>query len=288
MTDTADLSAESALGPRPGGTGRDLPAAIAVGLGLGALVVVSLYAPPGWPFVVVVALAAALGVREIVMALRVLGARPPLAPMLVGSVAMAALAYRDGEEALFLGLALTVLGCLVWRLADPALGYLRDVAATALVVSYVPFLAGFACLLAEPADGPRRVTTFVVIVVCSDVGGYALGSMIGKHPLAAAISPAKSWEGLVGSLLLACLGGVICFAIMFDDEPALLGAVLGVAMVATATVGDLGESMIKRDIGVKDLGSILPGHGGILDRLDSLLPSAPVAWLLLTAFVTVP
>lgn len=287
-TGAADVVPLDEPDPEPRRSGRDLPAAIAVGVGLGALILVSLYTPPRWPFVAVVALAAALGVREIVMALRVLGARPPLLPLVVGGVAMQVLAYREGEEALFLGLGLTVLGCLVWRLADPAEGYLRDVAATALVGAYVPFLAGFACLMAEPSDGPRRITAFVVVVVCSDVGGYALGSMIGKRPLAPTISPAKSWEGLLGSLLLASVGGAVCFAVMFGDEPPLLGVVFGVAIVGTATLGDLGESMIKRDIGVKDLGNLLPGHGGIMDRLDSLLPSAPAAWLLLTAFVTIP
>jgi phosphatidate cytidylyltransferase len=262
--------------------------AIAVGLALGTLVVVPLYTPPKWPFIAVVAVAAAIGIREIVMALRVLGARPPLLPLVAGGAAMQVLAYREGPEALFLGLCLTVLGCLVWRLADPAEGYLRDVAATALVASYVPFLAGFAALMTEPADGPRRITAFVVVVVCSDVGGYAFGSLLGKHPMSPTVSPHKSWEGFAGSLVTASVGGLVCFAVMFGDESPLLGVLFGLALVATATLGDLGESMIKRDIGVKDLGNLLPGHGGIMDRLDSLLPSAPVAWLLLTAFVTIP
>lgn len=268
--------------------GRDLPAAITVGLLLAALVIVPLYTPPRWPFVVVVALAVALGTREIVLALRVLGARPPLVPLLVGGAAMQVLAYRNGPEDLYLGLLLTILACLVWRLADPAEGCLRDVAATAFVAAYVPFLAGFAALMTEPSDGPRRVTAFIVVVVCSDVGGYAVGSLLGRHPMAPTVSPKKSWEGLAGSALLAAVGGTIVFAVMFDDVNPALGAVFGLALVATATLGDLGESMIKRDIGVKDLGSLLPGHGGVMDRLDSLLPSAPVAWLLLIAFVTVP
>ncbi len=265
--------------------GRDLPAAIAVAVVLGALVVVPLYSPARWVFVAVVAVAAAVGTREIVLALRELGAAPPLVPLAVGGAATVVLAYREGAEALFLGLALTVLACLVWRLADPADGYLRDVAATALVAAYVPFLAGFAVLLTAPPDGPRRVTAFVVAVVCSDVGGYALGVLVGKHPMAPSVSPKKSWEGFAGSLLLAGVGGAVLFLVMFDDVSPLLGVVFGLAMVVTATLGDLGESMIKRDIGVKDLGTLLPGHGGLMDRLDSLLPSAPVAWLLLTAFV---
>jgi phosphatidate cytidylyltransferase len=265
--------------------GRNLPAAIAVGVGLGALTLATLYAPPRWPFVVLVVAAALAGSWELVGALRTLGARPAIVPLAVGGAAMSICAYRSGEEALFLALALTVLGCFVWRIADPSEGYLRDSVASGLVAAYVPFLAGFAALMAVPADGPRRVTLFVVLVVCNDVGGYAVGSRFGKHPMSPTISPKKSWEGLAGSVLFAAVGGAIGLSTMLH-ESFLLGAVLGIAMVASATVGDLGESMIKRDIGVKDLGSILPGHGGVMDRLDSLLPSAPVAWLLLAWFVS--
>jgi phosphatidate cytidylyltransferase len=283
--DTAPAPPEGAPGKRtPGRAGRDLPAAIGVGVGLGALVLATLYSPWRWGFVVVVAAAVALGVHEVVSALRRLGARPPKAPLVVGGVVMVSLAYSSGADALVLALALTVLACLAWRLVDPAEGFLRDVAASAFTATYVPFLAGFASLMAVPDDGPLRVTAFIALVVCSDTGGYVAGVLFGKHPMAPTVSPKKSWEGFCGSIVAAGTGGAIMFPTMFDASPPL-GAVFGVAVVCTATLGDLGESMVKRDIGIKDMGTLLPGHGGVMDRLDSLLPTAPVAYVLLAAFV---
>ena len=281
-------SGDGAPGKRtPGRAGRDLPAAVGVGVGLGLLVTVPLFSPVRWVFVGVLVAAAAIGTWEIVASLRRVGARAPLVPLLLSAAAMPVVAYREGADALALALLLTVLLCVAWRLSRPAAGYLRDVAAAAFTAAYVPFLVGFAALLAVPADGPRRVTVFVATVVCSDVGGYAAGVTLGRHPMAPSVSPKKSWEGFAGSLLACAVGGAVLFATLFDASP-LLGAVYGLAVVLTATLGDLGESMVKRDIGVKDMGTLLPGHGGLMDRLDSLLPSAPVAWLLLTAFVAVP
>ncbi len=268
-----------------GRAGRNLPVAIAVGLGLGALVTVPLYSPYRWVFIAVVTVAMAVATREVVLALRTLGAQPTMPPIVLGGVAMVLLAYREGQEALFVGLVLTVLACIVWRLADPAEGYLRDVAASTFTATYVPFLLGFAALLAAPPDGPRRVTAFIATVVCSDVGGYAFGVLFGKHPMAPSVSPKKSWEGLAGSVLLGGAAGGVFFVTLFDAAP-LLGVLFGVAIVASATLGDLGESMVKRDIGIKDMGALLPGHGGLMDRLDSLLPTAPVAFLLLSLFVS--
>jgi phosphatidate cytidylyltransferase len=271
----------------PGRAGRNLPAAIAVGLSLGAVILASVYSPYRWTFVVVLLAASALGTSEIVRALRTLGAQPPMLPLQVGGAAMLVAAYRSGSSALFLALALTVLGVLVWRIAEPLEGVLRDVTAGVFTVAYVPFLVGFAALLTVPADGPRRITAFIATVVCSDVGGYAAGVLFGKHPMAPTISPKKSWEGFAGSALACAAAGAIFFWTLFDSSP-LLGVVYGLAVVASATLGDLGESMVKRDIGIKDMGTLLPGHGGLMDRLDSLLPTAPIAWLLLTAFVAQP
>ena len=268
----------------PGRAGRNLPIAILIGLALGALVLVPLFSPYKWTFVIVLVLAMGVATMEIVKALRTLGAQPPLVPLVVGGAAMVILAYREGAEALFVALVLTVLSCLVWRLADPAEGYLRDVAASTFTAAYVPFLIGFAALLTVPADGPERVATYIATVVCSDVGGYAFGVLIGRHPMAPSISPKKSWEGFVGSAIACAAGGALFFMQFFDESP-VLGVVYGLAVVCTATLGDLGESMVKRDIGIKDMGHLLPGHGGLMDRLDSLLPTAPVAFLLLSLFL---
>jgi phosphatidate cytidylyltransferase len=270
-----------------GRAGRNVPVAIAVGLALGALITVPLFSPYRWVFIVVLVAAVAIGVREIVLALRTLGAQPPMVPLQVGGAVMVVMAYLVGADALVLGLILTVLATLVWRLADPAEGFLRDVAAATFTAVYVPFLAGFAALMTVPDDGPRRVTAFIAVVVCSDVGGFAAGVLFGKHRMAPTVSPKKSWEGFAGSLVACAAAGAIFFVTLFDTSP-LLGAAYGLAIVVTATLGDLGESMVKRDIGIKDMGRLLPGHGGLMDRLDSLLPTAPVAWLLLAAFVAYP
>ena len=264
--------------------GRNLPAAIGVGLAMGAVVTVPLFSPYRWIFIVVLVAAAAVGTNEIVRSLRTLGANPPLLPLLLGGTAMVVLAYREGATALYLSMALTVLGCLVWRLADRPAGFFRDVTAATFTAAYVPFLVGFAALMTVPPDGPRRVTAFIATVVCSDVGGYAAGVLFGKHPMAPSVSPKKSWEGFGGSLVACSLAGAVFFATLFDVSP-LYGVLYGLAVVVSATLGDLGESMVKRDIGIKDMGNLLPGHGGLMDRLDSLLPTAPIAWLLLLAFV---
>jgi phosphatidate cytidylyltransferase len=263
--------------------GRNLPVAIGVGLGLGGLILATLfsYRPS---FVVVVVAAILIGVYEMVTAISTVEARPPLVPLLVGAAAMDVAAWFRGADGLVGALLLTVLGLAIWRLGDGASGYLRDVASAGFVALYVPFLAGFAVLLTHPHDGAARVVIFILSVVCSDTGGYATGVLFGKHPMAPTVSPKKSWEGFIGSALACCACGVLVMHFTFHQEW-WKGALYGLAIVVTATLGDLGESMIKRDLGLKDMGRLLPGHGGIMDRLDSLLPCAAVAYLLLAAFV---
>lgn len=289
MATSSDAAASAGSGlpaaPAPSGrAGRNLPAAIGVGVGLGALVLGTLYSPARWTFVVVLAVASAVGTWEVVRALHSLGARPPVVPLGIGGAAMVVLGYRYGAEELFLGLALTAVASIVWRLGGPATGLLRDVTAGVFTATYVPFLVGFAALMTVPADGPRRITAFILTVVLSDVGGYVAGVLFGKHRMAPSVSPKKSWEGFAGSVLACSVGGAVELTTMFGADW-WQGLLFGLAVVCSATLGDLGESMIKRDIGIKDMGHLLPGHGGLMDRLDSLLPTAPVAWLLLTAFV---
>jgi len=280
--------ATSPAPPATGRAGRDLTAAVGVGVSLGALVIGTLYAPARWTFIVVVVAAMLIGTSEIIRAVRTLGAMPPVVPMALGGTAMVVCGYRYGAEEVFLALALTVLAVLGWRLAGPSQGLLRDVTAGVFTTVYVPFLISFAALMAVPDDGPRRVTAFIATVVCSDTGGYAAGVLFGKHPMAPSVSPKKSWEGFAGSVVACALAGGIFFATLFEGTSWWQGVLFGLAVVCSATLGDLGESMVKRDIGVKDMGTLLPGHGGLMDRLDSLLPTAPVAWLLLTAFVPLP
>ena len=267
---------------RPSRAGRNLPAAIGVGVTLGGIVVASLFL---WKlaFLAVVAVAAGVGTWEMVRAVRPSGARPPMTPLLVGAVGLIALAWYAGPEALPLGLLGVLLAMLLWRIADGAPGYQRDVVFGALIVMYVPFLASVAVLLARPADGDLRVLVTLATVVLSDTGGYVSGVFFGRHPMAPSVSPKKSWEGLVGSLVWAAAGGAIMLHFALDVIW-WQGAIFGVAVSAASVLGDLAESLLKRDLSIKDMSNLLPGHGGLMDRLDSILLAAPTAYAVL-AFV---
>jgi phosphatidate cytidylyltransferase len=226
------------------------------------------------------------GCYELSQALRAAGIRVSLAPLLVGSAALLIAAWERGTSGLVLGVLITLVAVVVWRIADGAYGYTRDVTATALTLLYLPTLAAFAVLLVHPDDGAARVLAFAATVVCSDTGGYATGVLFGKHPLAPVVSKAKTWEGFTGSLVTCSICGVLFMTLCFH-EAWWKGLLFGLAIAATATIGDLGESMIKRDLDLKDMGSLLPGHGGVMDRLDSMLPCAAVAFLMLSAFAPV-
>ncbi|CUU55665.1 phosphatidate cytidylyltransferase [Parafrankia irregularis] len=269
--------------------GRDLPAAIAVGIVLGAVILVPLFTfYPIW--VGVVSAAVAIGTYEVVRALHVAGMTVPLVPLAAGAVAMPVAAYGAGTNGLVLALAGTILAAVAVRgVRDPttanSAARLRDFAACAFTAAYVGFPAGFATLLTSAPDGHWRTIAFLGTVVASDIGGYTAGVLSGgRHKLAPSVSPGKSWEGFAGSIVGCVIVGAVLMTWPLDGE-IWQGALLGVATACSATVGDLGESLLKRDIGIKDMGSLLPGHGGIMDRLDSLLCTAPVAWLLITAFL---
>ena len=270
--------------PPAGRAGRNLPAAIGVGLTLGGLILGTVWSPWKWLFVGVILAASAVATIEVVQALRTLGAAPALAPLLVGGSAMIVVAYDYGPTELYLALALTVLGCLVWRIGEPGVGAFRDLSASVLTATYVPFLLGFAALMTAAHNGPARITACVATIVCSDTGGYIAGVLFGKHPMAPSVSPKKSWEGFAGSTLFCVVAGAIFFWTLFDASP-WLGVVFGLAVVCSATLGDLGESMIKRDIGIKDMGNLLPGHGGLMDRLDSILPTVAVSYVLFSVLL---
>lgn len=281
---TAPLTRREARAARAHGrAGRNLPAAVASGAGLGAVVLASLFIRKE-AFVVVVAAAVCVVLWELTQALAERDLHVPLVPVLVGAIGMLVAAYSAGGQALAVCFVLTAVGVVVWRASEGPHGALRDVAAGLFVSAYAPLLAGFAMVMLAADDGPWRVLTFVIVTICSDIGGYAAGVLTGRHPMARSVSPKKSWEGFVGSVVACVVAGALTVTLMLDG-PWWGGLLLGAAVVLAATLGDLGESMLKRDLGIKDMGSLLPGHGGVADRLDSLLVSAPVAWLLLHVLV---
>lgn len=266
----------------PGRAGRNLPAAIGVGMlmGGGVLACLLLWRPG---FLGVIALGVGVAIWELIRAIRTSGANPPLPPLIGGGAVMTGLAWWGKVDALTFGLVVTVLAAMVWRLADGATGYGRDVCAATLVAAYIPFLGGFTALLASPDDGHLRVIVMLAAVVLADTGGYVAGVLFGRHPMAPLVSPKKSWEGLAGSLGAAAAGGAVLLRLLLGVSP-MWGAVFGLAVAAAAVLGDLCESLIKRDLGVKDMSRLLPGHGGLMDRLDSVIFAAPAAYGLLMVF----
>lgn len=265
--------------------GRNLPAAITVGLTLGALVAASLFVRRDL-FLWLATAGICVGVWELSRALRPSGINVPLVPSLVGAVSMMAAAFYGQGQALAVCFGLTCVAILIWRFADGVVGAARDVAGGMFVTAYPALLASFSSLMLAPSDGAWRIFTYVGVTVASDIGGYAVGARWGRHPMAPLISPKKSWEGFAGSVLACCVIGVLDVVFALHGRW-WVGLLLGVLTAIVATVGDLVESTIKRDLGIKDMSNILPGHGGVMDRLDSQVMVAPVAWAVLVILVPV-
>jgi phosphatidate cytidylyltransferase len=272
--------------PRKISTGRNLPAAIAVGALLGGLVLVTLLTVKA-TFLLVLGAAIVLAISELSAAAAGREISVPLVPLAAAAVAILTCAYWLGASGDLAAVGLGVAAVIAYRLRRGTEGYVRDVTASVFAIVYPPFLASFvALMLAEPA-GARRVLTFIIVVICSDIGGYFAGITLGRgsrHPMAPGISPKKTWEGFVGSAAATIVAGWLTMTLLLHGD-AWRGVLLGAAAVVTAIAGDLAESSIKRDLNIKDMGTLLPGHGGILDRIDSLLVTAPVAWLLIRAFL---
>jgi phosphatidate cytidylyltransferase len=266
-----------------GRTGRNLPAAIGVGVVLGGLVVLTLFTVKA-TFLAYMWIALAIALAELTSALAKRDINIPVIPVAAGGVAMLTCTYWLGSRDALAAVGLTVVAIFAWRLAGGTTGYVKDVTAGVFAAAYIPFLASFVAAMLVPADGPRRVLSFIIITICSDIGGYFAGITVGRHPMAPVISPKKTWEGFAGSAVACLAAGTLCVTYLLHGHP-WQGVLTGAAVVLAATVGDLVESMIKRDLDIKDMGTLLPGHGGILERLDSLLLAAPVVWLLLYLFI---
>jgi len=270
--------------------GRNLPAAIGVGAALGGLVILTLLTVKA-TFLIYLGAAIAVALTELTSALAHSKHKIniPVIPVAAGGAAVLTCMYWLGSRAALAALALTVVVIFAWRLPGGPSGYVKDVTAGVFALIYLPFLASFVMAMLSPADGPRRVLTFIIVTICSDIGGYFAGITFGRggrHPMAPVVSPKKTWEGFAGSAGACLVGGALTVTLLLHGH-VWQGLLTGAATVLAATLGDLVESMIKRDLEIKDMGTLLPGHGGILDRLDSLLVVAPVMWLLLFLFIPV-
>lgn len=278
--------------PAPHGrAGRNLPAAIGVGVVLGAALIVTL----GWfpvGFQILVGVALALGALEVHQALKRLDMHSAIIPIVLGTLAIVIGAYFAGladvgipANTLMLALiGMTALVALIWRMPKGERGYVRDSAASLFIIGYIPLLGSFVGLMLADDQGRMRVITFITVVVLGDIGGYVAGVLFGKHQMAPRISPKKTWEGFAGSVVFG-IAGAIPFVVWGLGGAFWIGILLGAVLVAVGACGDLIESLIKRDVGIKDMSSFLPGHGGVMDRIDSLLVAAPVAWLILVLLV---
>lgn len=263
--------------------GRNLPAAIGVGVLLGGGILAALFTVR-YIFIGIVAAAIALGTVEFARAVRHAGIRVALLPVLLGGQAMMWLTWPYGLQGALIAFVLTAFTCLVWRLPGGADGYLRDVGVSVFAAAYLPLFASFATMLVPPQDGTGRVLAFMIGVVASDTGGYVAGVLRGRNPMAPSISPKKTWEGFSGSMLAGLAAGALSLHFLLGGQY-WEGMIFGAVIVLVATVGDLFESLVKRDLGIKDMGDLLPGHGGMMDRLDSLLPAAVASWLMLALLV---
>lgn len=259
--------------------GRKLLPSIGVSLFLVLLVWFSL-STYRFIFASLVTVAVVLGIRELNKAFTAVDIHIPLWSITTATIGLSAATWFGGVSGLAVATAISFPCLLVLLLPRGVENFVKTASASALALIYLPFLAGFLILLARPHNGLARVMTFVILVACNDTFAYLTGVLFGKRPLAPKISPKKTVEGLIGSLLFTIVGGSLAFQYIMDFHW-WLGAIAGLVTVFTATAGDLIESALKRDMSIKDMGTLLPGHGGILDRLDSVLFAAPALWLAL-------
>lgn len=260
--------------------GRNLFLAAASGLLFAAIFLATLFIVK-WVFIVLIAALVVVALVELAAAFRVAGRRVPRVGAAVGGIVIVAGTAFWGARGLLFSLLAASLLLVIWRLVEglvPAWEVtprtlLRDVVSGLFSLVYVAFLASMAVLLVLAPGGEWWVFALVLIVVSVDIGAYTAGVMFGRHKMTPRISPNKTWEGFAGAALVAVIAGV-AVSLLALQQPWWVGVILGVVVLLTATIGDLTESLIKRNLGVKDMSSWIPGHGGFLDRLDSLLPSA--------------
>ncbi len=271
-----------------GRAGRDLKAAFASAIVLLGAIALSLFF---WKtaFMIIVAAAVCVAIWELRKGLLAKAIDLPEQPLMLGGTVMVVVAYFWGAPALASATAVTGLVTMLWLLRRGIDGYVQNATASVFTLFYVPFLGSFvALMLAEGGrtgaglddDGVAGIITFILVTIASDIGGYVAGVLFGRHPMAPVISPKKSWEGFGGSVVFTVGAGVALVVLLLDGDW-WVGVALGVIAVVMATLGDLCESVMKRDLGIKDMSQVIPGHGGLMDRLDSLLATIAPIWLLL-------
>jgi phosphatidate cytidylyltransferase len=271
-------------------TGRNLPLAIIIGLVLGFAFLFSLIVLKQI-FMAFAAILLIFLAIEFASALRASGRNVPRVASAIAAVGVVPAAFYFHARGQILALLAGMAFVTIWRLVElawpsrraTAKAVLRDVAAGVFIQAYVVFLGSFAVLLTGMKNGQWWTLGFLIIVICTDLGAYVTGLLFGKHKMAPRISPGKTWEGFAGAMVLSVIAGILV-SIFLLNEPWDFGILFGLVIALTATLGDLTESLIKRDLGIKDISTWLPGHGGFLDRLDSVLPSAAVAFALFLIF----
>ncbi len=271
-------------------TGRPLGMAIIVGLIMGLALIFSLVVLKPF-FMVFAAALIAFTAYELSSALRLAGRNVPRIPTVIAGVAVVPAAFLWLAPGQWLATLSAIAFLSLWRITEmvrpssrtSTKNLLLDLAAGAFIMIYIAFMGSFTVLLTALDGGQWWTLAFLIVVVAVDLGAYATGVAFGKHPMAPVISPKKTWEGFAGSVAAAVIAGILTANFMLH-QPWWVGVILGLVMVATATSGDLTESLIKRDLGIKDISSFLPGHGGFLDRVDSSLLSAAAAFALFLIF----
>ena len=266
----------------PSRAGRNLPAAVTVAVVLIATLLTGLFFVP-LVLALLAGAASGIGVWEVARSLTYKGVQIPKVPAVIAAVLMPLAAFFGGGEALSMALVLAVTLVVVWRAFGPRHGMMLSIMGSVFALVWASFLLSTAVLLYHSPDGSQKVLTVILLAISSDTFGYAVGVVWGKHPMAPRISPKKSWEGFAGSVGGAVVVGVLCAEFLLE-MPWWQGAVPAVAIVAVATVGDLSESMIKREIGIKDMGTLLPGHGGVMDRIDSILFAVITGYVIFELF----
>lgn len=265
--------------------GRNLPKAILFGLILGFALLFSLIVIKHI-FMLFAAALVAFTAYELASALRFAGRDVPRIPLVIASIGVVPPAFYLGAEGLWWAILAGAAFVSLWRLAEQLhpsrrtseVSLRTDLTAGLFVLAYVPLLGGFSVVMTAEPGGEWWVLAYLIVVISIDTGAYASGLLFGKHPMAPKISPKKTWEGFAGSVIVAVVAAVLLAFFMIEIEW-WIGVLLGLALVGAATLGDLTESLIKRDLGIKDISTWLPGHGGFLDRLDSILPATVVAYV---------